>query len=166
MPPKKTSPTGRRKTAAGSAEPRTPRRPKASADKAPRRAAARTRAEVETSASAAPTIEDYATAALDHPAFATSPLGVLLGVAQDEAMPIALRVQAAKAALPFVHRRRAGEKPEPTAEETPSYERELERLLAIPDDDEESDAEAANEPDPTDDAADDDEAAEESEPTS
>jgi hypothetical protein len=42
---------------------------------------------------------------IDSGAFATSPLGVLLAVAHDEALPIALRVQAAKAALPFVHRR-------------------------------------------------------------
>lgn len=76
--------------------------------------------------------ETHIAAADDNEAFATSPLGVLLGVAQDEAMPIALRVQAAKAALPFVHRRRAGEKPEPGEEDRPVHERELERLLAAP----------------------------------
>jgi hypothetical protein len=63
-------------------------------------------------------------------AFATSPLGILLAVAHDEALPIALRVQAAKAALPFVHRRRAGEKAEPATGEGAAHERELERLMA------------------------------------
>lgn len=124
MPPKKTSPTGRRKTTAVPAKPRKPRAAKKSAGEE-----AASPATLETRA---PTIADYA-GAEEHPAFATSPLGVLLGVAQDEAMPIALRVQAAKAALPFVHRRRASEKTEAGDDDTPAHERELERLLAIPD---------------------------------